>query len=102
MQLDGSWIALIAMIRAIVEAINMNPCNLDSMTHVTFFVVDSSKLSSNQAYFERSYILHRVYAFSLSQLVGLTSQRDPSIVRERKYIPNAVDEASFVLPSHLV
>ena len=47
MQLDGSWIALIAMIRAIVEAINMNPCNLDSMTHVTFFVVDSSKLSSN-------------------------------------------------------
>ena len=47
MQLDGSWIALNAMIRAVVEAINMNPCNLDSMAHVAFFVVDSSLLSSN-------------------------------------------------------
>ena len=42
MQLDGSWIALNAMIRAIVKAINMNSCNLNSMAHATFFVVDSS------------------------------------------------------------
>ena len=73
MQLEGSWIALNAMIRAIVEAINMNPCNLDSMAHATLFVVDNSKLSSNYAYFERSYTVYRVYVFSFSQLVSLTS-----------------------------
>ena len=38
--------------------------------------------------FREKYTLHRVYIFSLSQLVGPTKEWDPLIVRKEKHIPD--------------